>query len=163
VGGLACSWGRTSGKAGSEYIFRLSDIVTPPDLAADEKFVKAELSDLAHVEALVKGVDGIIHMGGRSIEDSWDVILNANIVGTYNLYEAARRHNVPRVVFASSNPAIGFYRRRRRIAEQHIHGLDLHISQEQRSAEERKALRELRYNDEPEENGPGDHNPGGGR
>jgi uronate dehydrogenase len=93
----------------------LSDIVAPQELGADEKFVKADLSDLAQVEALLKGVDGIVHMGGRSIEDSWDVILNANIVGTYNLYEAARRQKVQRVVFASSNHAIGFYRRRRRI------------------------------------------------
>jgi uronate dehydrogenase len=94
---------------------RLSDIVEPKDLAPGETFTKADLSDLPQVEALLKGVEGIVHMGGRSIEDDWNVILNANIVGTYNLYEAARRQKVQRIVFASSNHAVGFYRRRRRI------------------------------------------------
>src|SRR5690606_8985578 len=37
-------------------------------------------------------------------------ILQANIVGMYNLYEAARRHGVKRIVFASSNHVTGYYR-----------------------------------------------------
>jgi uronate dehydrogenase len=94
---------------------RLSDVVTPKDLGRDETFVKADLGDLAQVEKIVDGVEGIIHLGGRSVEDSWDVILPANIVGTYNLFEAARRRKVKRVIFASSNHAVGFYRRNRRI------------------------------------------------
>ena len=39
----------------------------------------------------------------------------SNIVGCYNLFEAARRKGVKRVVFASSNHAVGFYPRHRRI------------------------------------------------
>ena len=97
---------------------RLSDMVTPDDLSPDEAFVAADLSDLAQVERVVAGIDGIIHLGGRSIEDSWEVIHSANIVGTYNLYEAARRQGDKRVVFASSNHAIGFYRREQRIDNQ---------------------------------------------
>jgi uronate dehydrogenase len=94
---------------------RLSDTVTPTDLGNDEQFVRADLADPAQVDEAIAGVDGIIHLGGRSIEDTWDVIHNANIVGCYNLFEAARRHHVKRVVFASSNHAVGFYRRERRI------------------------------------------------
>jgi uronate dehydrogenase len=94
---------------------RLSDVKTPGDLAADEVFVKADLADLQQVEQAVAGVDGIVHLGGFSVEGPWETILNANIIGCYNLFEAARRHGVKRVVFASSNHAVGFYPRNRRI------------------------------------------------
>jgi uronate dehydrogenase len=94
---------------------RLSDIRTPKDLASDEEFAAADLSDMAAVERIVDGVQGIVHLGGFSVEGPWDTILNANIVGCYNLFEAARRKKVERVVFASSNHAVGFYPRRRRI------------------------------------------------
>jgi len=94
---------------------RLSDMVRPKDLASDEEFVAADLADLAAVEQMVKGCSGIIHLGGMSVENDWETILNANIIGTRNLFEAARRHGVERVVFASSNHAVGFYPRRRRI------------------------------------------------
>ncbi len=94
---------------------RLSDVVEPKGLGKDEKFVPADLADMAAVEKIVKGIDGIIHLGGVSIEKPWEMVHQANIVGCYNLFEAARKHRVKRVVFASSNHAIGFYRRRRRI------------------------------------------------
>ncbi|HEX9463510.1 MAG TPA: NAD(P)-dependent oxidoreductase, partial [Alphaproteobacteria bacterium] len=94
---------------------RLSDMVRPQDLAPDEDFHVADLADLAAVEAAVKGVDGIIHLGGMSVENDWETILHSNIIGTRNLFEAARRNGVERVVFASSNHAVGFYPRRRKI------------------------------------------------
>ena len=94
---------------------RWSDIRAPADLASDPSFVQADLADLAQVEGIVDGVDGIVHLGGESVEQSWDRILNANIIGCYNLFEAARRKKVERVVFASSNHAVGFYPRRRHI------------------------------------------------
>jgi uronate dehydrogenase len=94
---------------------RLSDVRRPADLAADESFIEADLASMAEVENAVSGVDGIVHLGGFSVEGSWETILQANIIGCYNLFEAARRHGVERVVFASSNHAIGFYPRRRRI------------------------------------------------
>jgi uronate dehydrogenase len=92
-----------------------SDIRKPADLASHQSFVTADIADLAQVEKLVDGVDGIVHLGGESIEQSWDRILKANIIGCYNLFEAARRKKVKRVVFASSNHAVGFYPRQRKI------------------------------------------------
>jgi uronate dehydrogenase len=94
---------------------RLSDVVRPADLAPQENFVAADLARMAEVEAAVAGVDGIVHLGGFSVEGPWETILQANIVGCYHLFEAARRHRVQRVVFASSNHVVGFYPRRRRI------------------------------------------------
>jgi uronate dehydrogenase len=94
---------------------RLSDIRAPADLAAGESFMAADLADLAAVERAVAGVQGIVHLGGVSVEHPWDEVLHSNIIGCYNLFEAARRQKVERIVFASSNHAIGFYPRRRRI------------------------------------------------
>jgi uronate dehydrogenase len=94
---------------------RWSDISVPKNLGADENFVQAELADLAEVERIVDGVEGIVHLGGFSVEGPWETILNSNIIGCYNLFEAARRKRVKRIVFASSNHAIGFYPRQRRI------------------------------------------------
>ena len=94
---------------------RWSDSRPLPSPSPDEIFVKADLTDLGEVERAVDGVDGIVHLGGHSIEGSWETILNANIIGCYNLFEAARRKRVKRVVFASSNHAVGFYPRHRKI------------------------------------------------
>src|ERR1700687_4328951 len=94
---------------------RASDIRKPADLAAGDDFVAADLTDLTQVEKAVAGIEGVVHLGGFSVEGSWETILNANIIGCYNLFEAARRHGVKRIVFASSNHAVGFYPRRRRI------------------------------------------------
>jgi uronate dehydrogenase len=94
---------------------RTSDIRTPADLGKDEDFIAADLADMAQVEKIVAGVEGIVHLGGFSIEGPWETIHRSNIVGCYNLFEAAYRAGVKRVVFASSNHAVGFYRRDQKI------------------------------------------------
>ena len=93
----------------------LSDRVKPAHLAAGERFVEADLTDPAALERLLEGAEGVIHLGGFSVEGDWETIHAANIAGCYNLFEAARRQGVQRVVFASSNHAVGFYQRRHRI------------------------------------------------
>lgn len=85
------------------------------ELREGEEIVYAELSDKKAVHELVKDVDGIVHMGGQSVEAPWEVIRQSNIDGIVNLYEAARKHNRPRIIFASSNHAIGFYEQTQRI------------------------------------------------
>ena len=62
------------------------------------------------MSSLVDGVSAIVHLGGVSVEGPFEPILQANIVGVWNLYEASRRHGVKRIVFASSNHVTGFYR-----------------------------------------------------
>jgi uronate dehydrogenase len=94
---------------------RISDLREPADLGADEHFVAADLADYAQVETIVAGVDGIVHLGGFSVEGPWETIHRANIIGCYNLFEAAYRASVKRIVFASSNHAMGFYPRSERI------------------------------------------------
>ncbi|HEY6980299.1 NAD(P)-dependent oxidoreductase [Reyranella sp.] len=93
----------------------LSDRLKPKDLLPNETFVAADLTRPDDVAQVVRGAHGILHFGGYSGEGPWDTILQANIVGCYNLFEAARQAGVKRIVFASSNHAVGFYPRRRRI------------------------------------------------
>ena len=89
---------------------RLSDIAELGAAAEGEELRSARLEDGAAVLDLLKGVSAVVHLGGVSTEASFEPILQANIVGLYNLYEAARKHGVKRIVFASSNHVTGFYR-----------------------------------------------------
>lgn len=93
----------------------LSDIVPPADLRPDERFIRADLAKMEEVSAAVENVDAIVHLGGHSVEGPWDTILQANIVGAYNVFEAARLAGVRRIVFASSNHVMGFYPRARKV------------------------------------------------
>ena len=91
-------------------VLRLSDRVSVGDAGPSEEVVLADLADAEAVSNMVRGVDAVVHLGGISVEGPFAPILQANILGVYNLYEAARRHGVKRVVFASSNHVTGFYR-----------------------------------------------------
>ncbi|MFF1487148.1 NAD-dependent epimerase/dehydratase family protein [Streptomyces sp. NPDC058319] len=86
------------------YTLRLFDM-RPVEGAPDA--VTADLADRAALREAVRGVDAIIHLAGISLEAPFEKILRANIEGTYHLYEAAREEGVGRIVFASSNHAVG--------------------------------------------------------
>ena len=90
-------------------VLRLLD-VTPfaPPPGPGEEAVTASVTDMAAMTAACAGADAVIHLGGIPTEDAWAPILDVNINGTYTVFEAARRAGVPRVVFASSNHAVGF-------------------------------------------------------
>lgn len=84
-----------------------------PDKATPGQELRvADLADLEEVEAVLEGVDTVVHMAGASSpESSWDAVLEANIIGVRNVLEGARRTGVRRVVLASSNHAFGMYDR----------------------------------------------------
>jgi uronate dehydrogenase len=73
-----------------------------------EEAVRASVTDLAAMTAACQGADAVIHLAGIAWEAPWPEILQTNIHGTYVAFEAARRAGVPRVIFASSNHAVGF-------------------------------------------------------
>jgi uronate dehydrogenase len=90
---------------------RLSDIAAiSPEARSHEEIQLCDLADKQAVHDLVEGVDAIVHFGGVSVERPFEEILGPNICGIFHIYEAARRHGVKRVIFASSNHVIGFYR-----------------------------------------------------
>ncbi len=98
---------------------RLSDREDFGAAQAGEEIVLADLADAAAVDAMVEGVNAIVHLGGVSVEGPFTPILQANILGVFNLYESARKHGVKRVVFASSNHVTGFYRQDQTITADH--------------------------------------------
>ena len=93
-----------------KYTLRLSDFRTLKP-GAGETFVQGDIANMDDMLRATEGVDAFVHLGGYSVEGAWDDILNANIIGCYNAFEAARRNGVKRVLFATSNHAVGFYRR----------------------------------------------------
>jgi uronate dehydrogenase len=100
---------------GARYALRLSDIKLIADVAPHEKFMQADIAHMKDALAITKGMDAIVHLGGFSVEGPWETILEANIVGLHNVFEAARRNKVKRILFATSNHAVGFYRRDEKI------------------------------------------------
>jgi uronate dehydrogenase len=92
-------------------ILRLSDLVPIAEARDGEEVDQTNIADVKAVERMVQGCDGIIHLGGISGENTWEKILEGNIVGLYNTFEAARQAGVKRIVMATSNHAVGFYPR----------------------------------------------------
>ena len=92
-------------------VLRLSDRAKLAPARDGEEVDQTDIADMAQVERMVAGVDGIVHLGGISGENSWEKILEGNIIGLYNVFEAARRARVKRIVMATSNHAVGFYPR----------------------------------------------------
>ena len=90
--------------------FVSSDLVDSIDnLGTNETYVKADVADLAAMEALLKDATMVIHFGAIADEAPWDDILQSNIIGAYNVWEAAHRNGVKRVVYASSVHAVGMH------------------------------------------------------
>lgn len=105
-----------SGKLGSHLrqwfvargrAFLATDIIAPEDGAP------MEIADLADREAvdrlMAQDISAVVHFGGMAKEAGWQTVLEANIMGTYNIFEAARKAGVGRVIFASSYHAQGMY------------------------------------------------------
>ncbi|MGS0744047.1 NAD-dependent epimerase/dehydratase family protein [Glaciimonas sp. GG7] len=91
-------------------VIRVSDLASLGEARDGEEVVQCDLSDKAAVIALMEGVDAVLHFGGISVDAPFEAIMQANILGVANLYEAVHTCGVKRVIFASSNHAVGFYR-----------------------------------------------------
>src|ERR1700677_2621560 len=90
-------------------VLRLLDVTPiPAPFEPGEEAMTASVTDMAAMTAACAGADAVIHLGGIPSGAPWERILEVNINGTYTVFEAARRAGVPRVVFASSNHAVGF-------------------------------------------------------
>ena len=99
-----------AGLYGGGRTLRLLDIKPQAAARASEECVTADLADTAALQQAARGMDCIVHLAGVPREGAWEAILPNNIIGTYNLFEAARSAGVKRVIFASSNHVIGYYR-----------------------------------------------------
>jgi uronate dehydrogenase len=91
-------------------VVRLSDLADFGPPGPNEEVVLCDLADRDAVMKMCEGVDAILHFGGVSTELEWAPIMQANIQGMVNLYEAVHKLGIRRVVFASTNHTMGMYR-----------------------------------------------------
>jgi uronate dehydrogenase len=100
-------------------VLRSADRVAFGLAGEQEELVLADLADASAVMTMMQDVDAVVHLGGVSTEAAFEPILQGNILGVYNLYEAARKQGVKRIVFASSNHVTGFYKQSETINASH--------------------------------------------
>ncbi|MBC8163302.1 MAG: NAD(P)-dependent oxidoreductase [Roseiflexaceae bacterium] len=98
-----------AGLYGHYPALRLLDIKPQEPPRAGEELLNVDVTDLDATSAALKDVDCVVHLAGIPREDTWATILPNNIVGTYNVFEAARLNRVKRLIFASSNHAVGYH------------------------------------------------------
>jgi len=92
----------------SRYDLRLHfHRVVPPEFTAFEHVV-ADIAQYTEVESMMRGIDAVVHLAADPrVTAPWESVLLNNIVGTYNVFEAARRCAVRKIVFASTNHVMG--------------------------------------------------------
>jgi uronate dehydrogenase len=102
------------GLRGRYSLIRCADI-TPqvPARDAGEEIVSLDICDPDSLYRAMAGIDCVVHLAGVPQEADWPTVLALNIDGAYNTFEAARQRGVKRMIFASSNHAIGFHRTER--------------------------------------------------
>lgn len=96
------------GLPASGWTLRLLDTASLGPTTGGEEHVVADVHDHAALDAAMAGVAAVVHLAGIATEAPFRDLLAANIAGTYEVFEAARRAGVRRVIFASSNHAVGF-------------------------------------------------------
>ncbi|MEM1161596.1 MAG: NAD(P)-dependent oxidoreductase [Pseudomonadota bacterium] len=113
ITGAAGNLGRElrAGLAPLAQTLRLSDREEMAPAGPNEEVMQAELGDFGSMMKIVEGCDAVVHFGAAPVERPWDEILESSIKGGYNVYEAARRHGVKRIVYASSIHAVGYVKR----------------------------------------------------
>ena len=91
------------------YAVRSAEFEPLAPLVAGEDLVSGDLQSPAVVDRLLQGVDVLIHLAGTSVERPLDEIIANNLRALVAVYEGARRHRVRRIVFPSSNHAVGMH------------------------------------------------------
>jgi L-ascorbate metabolism protein UlaG (beta-lactamase superfamily) len=90
----------------AHYVVRVLDREPIEAVATGARFV-GDINDSELLDRAMLDVHAVVHLAGAaSAQADFEEILTANISGTYNVYEAARRNGVPRVVFASTNRTV---------------------------------------------------------
>jgi nucleoside-diphosphate-sugar epimerase len=100
----------TIGTAVREHLAGRYELAYLTHRPADFASHVADIGDLDAIQPAFAGQDAVVHLAATvSVQAPWEDVLHANIIGTYNVFEAARRAEVPCIVFASSNHAVGMY------------------------------------------------------
>ncbi|EFW90514.1 hypothetical protein ZOD2009_18689 [Haladaptatus paucihalophilus DX253] len=101
------------GTVGRESLAALEDHDVTPITHSEHDDIDSVRCDVTDYDALsdaLSGHDVVVHLAANpSPEADWRSTVDVNIEGTRNVFEAAREHGIRRVVFASSNHAVGMY------------------------------------------------------
>jgi nucleoside-diphosphate-sugar epimerase len=93
-----------------QYRLRVVDVREPPAELDGDEYLPGDVSRFADAEQAMAGAHAVLHLAGNaSTSATWDQVRTTNIEATNNVFEAARRQGVRRVVFASTNHVMGFY------------------------------------------------------
>ena len=76
-----------------------------------ERYRRADLERYDEIHALLEGADMVVHFGAIGDEAPFETLLGPNFIGAYNVWEAAHRQKLRRVVYASSIHAVGMHKR----------------------------------------------------
>jgi NAD+ dependent glucose-6-phosphate dehydrogenase len=94
------------------YELRLQYHRTVPAQPPVRDYIVADIAQYEQIAPAMEGIDAVIHMAGDpSTRGSWESIHQNNIIGAYNVFEAARLAGVRKIVFASTNHVMGMYDR----------------------------------------------------
>jgi uronate dehydrogenase len=88
---------------------RLTDVRPVKELADNEEFVAADITDRAAVEEMMRDVRAVVHLAGVVGTYTLEDLFRVNARGLFDVFEAARLGGAERIVFASSNHAFGCY------------------------------------------------------
>jgi uronate dehydrogenase len=94
---------------------RLLDVAAVQSEDSRETALQLDLADREALQHALQGCEAVVHFAGYPREAGWDTLLAANVVGVVNLWEAAHAAGVQRIVYASSNHAVGLYPRSQKI------------------------------------------------
>ncbi|ODR79616.1 epimerase [Haladaptatus sp. W1] len=101
------------GNVGRESLTALEDHDVTPITHSEHDDIDSVRCDVTDYDALsdaLSGHDVVVHLAANpSPEADWRSTVDVNIEGTRNVFEATREHGIRRVVFASSNHAVGMY------------------------------------------------------
>jgi uronate dehydrogenase len=100
-----------AGRIGTALRERLPGLgwtVRPFDLVSVDGAAAGDVTSPQDLDAAMPGSDALVHLAGKAGEAPWPLIRDVNIEGTARVFDAARRHGVRRVVYASSIHAVGF-------------------------------------------------------
>jgi nucleoside-diphosphate-sugar epimerase len=87
----------------------LTDI-RPPEDAHGYPFIAADISDLEAMRTVCRGIDTVVHLAADpNRKATWESLLPRNVIGAYNVFEAAAEAGCRRVIFASSINAVDGY------------------------------------------------------
>jgi uronate dehydrogenase len=81
------------------HVVRALDVAPTPEVA---DAVIADVADAAAVQAAMRGMDAVVHLAAQPHERPFPELVGPNVIGLYNVMDAAREQAVKRVVLASS-------------------------------------------------------------